>query len=42
MVNGLVLGLGLWSELKRRRVVNFLGLTLGLWSGSRLKVMVWG
>ena len=41
MVNGLGVGLGLWSELKLRRVVNGLGLRLGLWSRSRLKVMVW-
>ena len=41
MINGVGLGLGLWSELKRRRVVNGLRLRLGLLSGSRLKVMVW-
>ena len=41
MINGLALGLGLWSELKLRRVVNGLGLRLGLLSGTRLKVMVW-
>ena len=29
MVNGLGLGLGLWSELKLRRVVNGLGFDLG-------------
>ena len=39
MINGLDLGLRLWSEVKLRRVVNGLGLRLGLWSGSRLKVM---
>ena len=41
MINFLGLGLGLWSELKLRRVVIGLGLRLGLWSGRRLKVMVW-
>ena len=41
MINGLGLGLRLWSEVKLRRVVNGLGLRLGLWSGSRLKVMAW-
>ena len=41
MINGLGLGLSLWSEVKLRRVVNGLGLRLRLWSGSRLKVMAW-
>ena len=33
MVNGLILGLGLWSGLRLRRMVN--GLGLGAW------LMVW-
>ena len=41
MINGMGLGLRLWSELKLRRVVNGLRLRLGLMSGSRLKFMVW-
>ena len=41
MVNGLGLGLELWSELRLRRMVNGLGLGLGLWFGLRLSVMVW-
>ena len=41
MVNGLSLGLVLWSGLRLRGVVNGLGLSLGLWSGLRLRVMVW-
>ena len=39
MVNGLCLGLGLWSGLRLRGVVNGLGLSLGLWSGLRLRVL---
>ena len=31
MVNGLGLGLGLWSGLRLRRKVNGLGLGLGAW-----------
>ena len=41
MVNGLNLGLVLWSGLRLRGVVNGLGLSLGLWSGVRLRVMIW-
>ena len=41
MVNGLGLGLGLWSALWLNRRVNGLGLGLALWSGLRLRVMVW-
>ena len=41
MVNGLALGLGLWSGLRLRRLANGLGLGLGLWSGLRLRVIVW-
>ena len=41
MVNGLGLGLILWSKLRLRRKVNGLGLGLALWSGLRLRVMVW-
>ena len=41
MVNGLSLGLGLWSGLRLRRMVNGLSLGLELWSGLRLRVMVW-
>ena len=41
MVNGLSLGVGLWSGLRLRGVVNGLGLGLALWSGLRLRVMVW-
>ena len=40
MVNGLSLGLGIWSGLRLRGVVNGLGLSLGLWSGLRLRVLV--
>ena len=40
MVNGLSLGLVLWSGLRLRGVVNGLGLSLGLWSGLRLRVLV--
>ena len=39
MVNGLGLGLELWSQLRLRRMVNGLGLGLVLWFG--LRVMVW-
>ena len=39
MVNGLSLGLGLWSGLRLRGVVNGLGLSLGLWSGFTLRVL---
>ena len=35
MVDGLILGLGLWSALRLRRKVNGLGLGLGAW------LMVW-
>ena len=41
MVNGLGLGLVLWSELRLRRMVNCLGLGLALWFGLRHRVMVW-
>ena len=41
MVNGLSLGLVLWSELRLRRMVNGLGLGLALWFGLRHRVMVW-
>ena len=37
-VNGLGLGLGLWSGLRLRLMVNGLGLRLGLWSGLRLRL----
>ena len=40
MVNGLSLGLGLWSGLRLRRMVNGLSLGLELWSGLRLRRMV--
>ena len=40
MVNGLSLGLGIWSGLRLRGVVNGLGLSLRLWSGLRLRVLV--
>ena len=40
MVNGLSLGLGIWSGLRLRGVVNGLGLSLGLWSGLMLRVLV--
>ena len=35
------LGLGLWSELRLRRMVNGLGLGLALWFGLRHRVRVW-
>ena len=41
MVNGLDLGLGLWSGLRVRRMVNGLGLGLVLWTGFRVRVIVW-
>ena len=43
MVNGLSLGLGLWSGLRLGRMVNGLGLGLGLWSGLGLDawLIVW-
>ena len=41
MVNGLGLGLVLWSELRLMRMVNGLGLGLALWFGLRHRVMVW-
>ena len=39
MVNGLGLGLELWSELRLRRMVNGLGLGLVLWFGLRVMVL---
>ena len=36
-----LLGLGLWSRLRLRRMVNGLGLGLGLWPARRLRVIVW-
>ena len=41
MVNGLGLGLGLWSGLRLSRFVNALGLGLGVWSWLKLRVRVW-
>ena len=43
MINGLGLGLGLWSGPRLRLMVNGLGLNLGLWSGLGLGgwLMVW-
>ena len=37
MVNGLGLGLGLWSGLRLSRMINGLGLGFGLWCGLRLR-----
>ena len=39
MVNGVSVGLGLWSGLRLRGVVKGLGLSLELWSGLRLRVL---
>ena len=39
MVNGLGLGLGLWSPFGLTSIVNGLGLGLGLWTGLRLICM---
>ena len=49
MVNGLGLGLGVWSGVRLSHMINGLGLGLGLWSELRLRnrpalgltVMVW-
>ena len=41
MINGLSLGLGLWSGVRLRRMVNCLGLGLGFMCCLRLSVMVW-
>ena len=41
MDKGLGAGLGLWSGLRLRFMVNGLGAGLALWPGLRLRVMAW-